>query len=162
MRHTKTLSQKLWPDSDLCRFAGFRWDLVRSTEARGHRNGPSRLTCICQTRLRHVISVSLSHTHAHTHTIFRVSSLVPHCVRACVEVAGKVSHTLRGSMPGGDTVRGEAMAVRAPGSKPFIFLWSKQMNNTLIHWIMYHKQCIQINCLGVVRDVIRIFNTNSF
>lgn len=135
MRHTETLTQKLWPDSDLCRFAGFRWDLVRTEVNWSSRSQEQTLMPDMN------LSDTLEARHLRlslTHTISLVSSLFPHSVRACVEVAGKVSHTLRGSMPGGDTVRGEAMAVRAPGSRPFIFLWGKEMSNILTNC----EQCV--------------------
>lgn len=68
----------------------------RSAKPHGHRNGPSHLTCICQTRWRHSILSILSNTHAcaHTHTLSSVLSVSIMC-RACVEVAGSLSHAER-------------------------------------------------------------------
>lgn len=82
---------------------------------------------------KHTLFLAHIHTHlAHNVKVFQVSSLVL-CVgwvAVSVEVLsgtgdGGAAHTLRGSMPGGDTALDVAMEVKVLGSSPLTVVLSK-------------------------------------
>lgn len=70
---------------------------------------------------------TLPFKYSYTHTVAQVSSLLPHCIgwksaSAEVCVALWSPHTLRGSMPGGDTALDDDTEVRELGSSPLTVL----------------------------------------
>lgn len=134
MRNAETSTEQNWAQpTQMCYHA--RHEPARHAYTReAHRFCcPASFSLSLSFTLSIGLSLSLTHTqsHSHAHRAAGFSNVLPFISMVSGFHVGWcgcsrwISHTLRGSMPGGDTARGDAMVVRAPGSRPFTVALSK-------------------------------------